>query len=240
MNKRDTFLEQSYWEKHIPFLEGAIDEYEAVAARSTTTAEHRMMLRYSIFSTQLELLVARYSGGEPIGTLRHMFPHVIDALAAYQGQPGIETVDFEPVYEYVEALWLVSFAILLDASQEDLVRLLSLLDNEGQDALYERLVALRIEGRKMTTTLLHPRPYEWLYKALDARGQERDQLIALFLTRYYRGMRHTPWYGRHLSTNRGFFGYWCFELAAFVKGLGLPDESFATNVYYPRDLIRAS
>lgn len=234
MVKRDTFRGQEYWDGHVQFLVSVIPKHEAQLAARDVVPERRYVARYAIFRDQLKLLIARYSRGEDIVELRHALPDIIAALAAYFDEPGYRPVDFEQLDNYVEVLSIVSLAILLDASQHDLERLLGLIDNEGQDALFERLAE-----RPVSSILLYPRPYEFLYRALDTEGQERDQLIKEFLSRYYRGLRHTYWHNTHLlPKGGGFFGYWCFELAAFVKVLHIPDQSFADNVYYPRDLVR--
>ena len=47
------------------------------------------------------------------------------------------------------------------------------------------------------------------------------------------------WHDSHLNKDTGYFGYWCFELAAFVKALGIPDDAFADNPFYPRDLAHS-
>jgi hypothetical protein len=53
-------------------------------------------------------------------------------------------------------------------------------------------------------------------------------------------MTQVYWHDKHTIKGVGFFGYWCFEVAAFVRKLGINDEPFADNPYYPRDLVKAS
>lgn len=237
MKQRDTFLPKEYWTREVQSRGEWISKHEMTVTAPSTSHEHRVALRYSIFSEHLELLIARYSQGEELGALRRAFPAVIDALNAYHDEPGHRAFDFHTIYAYVDALWLVSLAILLVIDQDDLERLIALIGNDGHDALYDRLTALCIPRCLATTKLLHPRPYEFLYSALDTHGNDRDQMITRFLKGYYRGMRRTHWHDRHLYPTTGFFGYWCFELAAFVKALRIPDQSFADNIYYPRDLV---
>jgi hypothetical protein len=85
--------------------------------------------------------------------------------------------------------------------------------------------------------VVYPEPYGLLLQALDATGEERTQGIQKFLASFYDGMRGAYWHGSHASDDTGFFGYWCFELAAFVKAMAIDDSAFADNRYYPRDLV---
>jgi Domain of unknown function (DUF1911)/Domain of unknown function (DUF1910) len=240
MAPRDRFMPPEYWKKHFAFRESAIRSFEEEAAKRESTSDDQVRLRWAISHYRLELLIANYSGGTDIAILKHLYSPVIDALEAYLEIRG-EPFSFKVLDKYVHALWLIALAILLDATDNELARVTRLFDYAGYDGLFERLVALRFPQRPIKHTfadpLLYPRPYEFLYRALDADGPEQDALIAQFLKRYYRGMRHAYWHDRHLSTDTGFFGYWCFELAAFVKVLHIPDQSFADNVYYPRDLV---
>lgn len=43
----------------------------------------------------------------------------------------------------------------------------------------------------------------------------------------------------HLSDDAGYFGCWCFELAAFVKELKIDVTAFAGNPFYPRDIVHS-
>jgi len=236
--QRDTFRDRAYWDATVRQLGNRIDEYAAILASGKYVRNQR--LRLAVLNDRLALLSAQYSRGEAVASLRPMFPPIIDALAAYRGDLWVARppFDFSDIDQYVSALWLVALAVLLDADHQDVRRLVDVIDQEGKDAIFDRLVALRIADRLQATGLLYPRPYEYLLHALDEDGAERERLIGLFLRRYYRGMRHTGWYDMHLRPEPGgFAGYWCFELAAFVKGLSIPNQAFADNVYYPRDLV---
>jgi hypothetical protein len=87
---------------------------------------------------------------------------------------------------------------------------------------------------------MYPRPYGPLRDALDASGDEQSQKLTEFLDGWYDGMEAAYWHGSHTGSDAGYFGYWCFELAAFVKQLGINDSTFADNLYYPSDLVHCS
>lgn len=240
MTQRDPLMSADYWEEWTEFQEESIEEYETTAAAASTQADHRRRLRYAIFKEHFHLLISRYSQGAPIEDLQQALPQVVATLETYQQEVGSDGFHFNVRESYIVALWLLSLGVLFDADQELIERILQLIGNEGKDAIFERLAALRLAGRKSTTEVLHAKPYEALYEALETEGKARDALIKKFLKQYYPSMRGCYWYDLHLKAeDLGFFGYWCFELAAFVKELHIPDASFADDPYYPRDLARA-
>ena len=126
---------------------------------------------------------------------------------------------------------------MLDVGDAEFHRAVKDLGNEGRDALFDRLVALRIPDRVTTMTLMYPKPYEPLLRALDATGEQQTRLIERFLAVDDDGMWSAYWHDRHLSDDSGYFGYWCFELAAFVRELRIDDATFADSAFYPRDLV---
>ncbi|SRR5258708_6533749 len=238
MNKRETFKEQDFFDKEVIRNEQSIADFSRIASDPATTPDHRRQLLCSLFLRQVEQLILRYSRGESVSSLAVWFPQIVGALAAYHKEAGHSPYGFEELDSYVFALWLVSLAILLDVEESCLRDLLREINNEGRDALYERLVSLRVPGRPQPKTLLYPKPYQPLLEAHDATGEQRDQLIGTFLKNYYKGMKNAYWHDSHLGEDAGFFGYWCFELAAFVKVLDIDDHTFADNIFYPIDLVR--
>ena len=219
MTHRDKFRDHAYFDRHIRRIASSIEKFGALIATHDIEPEHRRRLRHTVFRREVELLVARYSRGDPPDKLREALPSVIRAFAAYQQQAGRAAHDFSHFDAYVYALWIASLAILLEVPDAELRVAVDLLDNEGRDALFDRLVALRVAGRAAASTLMYPQPYRPLFEALDASGEARTKLILEFLNGYYAGISGAYWHNSHLGEDTGYFGYWCFELAAFVKAL---------------------
>ncbi len=236
--ERSQFKPKAYFDQWIARHTQTLDEFQAIADGPQTQPEHRQSLLHSIFRRRLELLIARYSRGDAKAVLAGAFPAVIDALAEYQREAGPGTQNFNNFDAYVYALWILSLGILLDVDRDLLDRAIAELNNRGRDAIFDRLLALRLPGLKPAANVLYPEPYGLLLQALGATGKERTQGIQEFLANYYGGMLGAYWHGSHGSDDTGFFGYWCFELAAFVKAMGIDDTAFADNPFYPRDLVR--
>jgi hypothetical protein len=237
---RDRLMPETYFDEQLRYNEEALKRFRDLIASADTTPEHRRQLRHTVYRRELEQLITRYSRGEPIEALRVAYPKVIEALAEYQRQAGGSAHDFDHFDAYVLALWITSLAILLGVDDSDARRAVQELDNEGRDCVFDRLVALRSAGRTPTATVMYPNPYQPLRDALDASGDEQTRLIEDFLARWYDGMGPAYWHGSHRRRDAGYFGYWCFELAAFVKGLGIDDRAFANHPHYPRDLVHQS
>ncbi len=186
-----------------------------------------------------QYLVAQYSAGVPIPIVAGTFQRVVADIARYVAiwdeQRSLRVFD-----AYVETLWLVAWAILFDSSDTAFDQVLTMIETKHRDRLLDRLIALRRPDWPLSDTLLHARPYRKLLHAIEADGHEREVGIMQFLDHYYKGMRRAYWHDLHVVQPGNFFGYWCFELAAFVKVLRIPDQSFADNIYYPRDLVTHS
>lgn len=233
--QRDTLKPPAYWDDYITYqLETRLPKFRAKAEAATTTPKHRCRLLYSIFRETLHLLIARYSRGDDLTVLRTMFSTVVQALQDYQAQPEHEPYDFDYFDGYVRALGLVALGILLKTDTQTFTRLLDAINQSARDALFDRLVALRQGPALFTTKLLYPRPYRLLYEALDAPDSKRSPLLTGFLQQYYPAMQDTYWHDSHQSEGASFFGYWCFELAAFCRELAWDEPACIDSPYYPR------
>lgn len=237
LSPRSHFETPEYWRWWNEFRQESISLYRPVANNPTTTAIHRRRLLLRIYHEILHLAISGYSAGDDLAGLRRWIPEAVNTLAEYQMQPGSDRFDFKIREWYVEACWLLSLAFLLRTEQDVLNKLLPLLGNSGRDFLFDRIAAACGSEGPVSNEVLHKKPYDSLRQAWNADPSERESLIRTFLKAYYPSMRQCYWFDRHKNPDAGFFGYWCFELAAAVAILEIPDEGFASNPYYPKDLV---
>jgi hypothetical protein len=237
---RDTFRDQAYWEWLVDSYERAIETKEQTAVAPATTPLHRRRLRYALYKERLELLSAYYSRGDAIDALQTAFPAVVQARETYYAEPDHEPLNMRILDKYVQSLWLLAWAILLQVPSDMAQRVVTTINQTGVDALFDTLVERVTPGVARTDVLLHPKPYAPLYEATLPTTTNRNQLVTQFLTRYYTSMRTAYWHDLHLLPKAGFFGYWCVELAAVVQITGMDDQAFRANPYYPSDLPRWS
>jgi hypothetical protein len=202
---------------------------------------------FEIFIKRYELLIERYSRGDDLHELRAMLPEIVDTWEwARREELKVFTEDemanrhgfARNLDAYSLALWMVSIAICLEADNDLLSRMLALIGNEGEDWLFECLVAHRAPGRRATDQLLYRKPYQLLKDAIeDADPTSRNRSMARFLTAWYPSMYKTYWHDCHKGPEGGgYFGYWCFEAAGAVRVCGMDDTTFRDDPYYPKDL----
>jgi hypothetical protein len=213
-----------------------MDEFNGLAENEFDNYNYRLSLKLRVSIYAIELCITYYSSGIDIDFMRKSFQMAVDARQSYvefRGQPP----EFEEFNTYIHSLWLISLAYLLRIPGSQIDQLITLIGNHGRDALYDRLVSLCVPLSSKAQTLLYPRPYQPLFQATNAPPEVQVTLIQKFLQRYYQEMHLAYWHDQHRHPKSGFFGYWCFELAALVKALHIPDQTFANNLYYPGDMI---
>jgi hypothetical protein len=252
LKKRKPVLTQEYFDKAVAYEQKRIPEMEQRLAISSSPARNRAEYSYSIFHSVYEFPILLYSAGESISQVKAAFLSVLPAWERYQqlaeeayaadDKPQRPTfvASFE---DYVTTLWLISLAIIFAIDDSSFTRLVGVADekgkanNEGQDLLYESLVATRLKDRKKADKLLYPKPYRSLYAAINAPKEEQPKLFKEFLQRWYPSMKSTYWHDCHNGPEGGgFFGYWAIEARGVVKAFNIDDSSFRDSDYYPRDL----
>lgn len=149
---------------------------------------------------------------------------------------------------YNWCFWLVGLALSLKISDDQWQRLLALIGGEGEDELLDRIIARRQLGRKVGATLLHPKPYARLLKAIDAPKEKQAVLLHDFVTCWYaelarKGKDELWWYiygapVKHPLEKGSYFGRWCIEAVAAVKAFGMDDSLCLGHEHYPGDLLR--
>lgn len=239
MEKREPLMDQAYFDRWVAYDQERLPEMEAKIAASTAPPANKARYRYSIFRTHYEFLILRYSRGEEIAALAEFFPRVVESLERFEPEDGQKRLNFrESLEEYEVALWLVSLALIFEVEDALFERLLALIDNDGQDQLYELLVGVRVGNRPPAGRLLYPRPYQLLFDATQAAPPARAKLIGDFLRTWYPEMRDAYWHESHRGPDGGgFFGYWCIEAAGVVKAFDIDDTSFRRMRHYPKDLL---
>ena len=128
-------------------------------------------------------------------------------------------------YSYVDLLWLVSIAILLDLQEELSERLSAMAKKlKMNDGFIEYLLNPSAENLKNLSFFM-AKPYSEWGKIVTAPDHKKITLIKKYLTsKWYRSHYEEGWYDSHLSNEDIYSGYWSFESGAMVKVLGLDDS----------------
>jgi hypothetical protein len=146
---------------------------------------------------------------------------------------------------YEEILHYLALAYLLDISKADFKVLINIIDRDKiNNDLYEFIIKASFPNREQERTEeFDPEKSVVLiqYDKLDKATKETDKkesskLVKQFLKKgFYH--KHMNAYNSHNNKGAIYSGYWSYEAVTVVKILGLDDSSFATNKYYPKDLI---
>ncbi len=222
---------------------------------------------FNLAIDSMRLAIRKYSAGAPIRDLSPHFPGLIDAwelsnrlsdeICREHKLQSCRDWDFSlaNLNHYNWCFWLVGLALSLDLPDALWLRLLALIDGEGQDVLLDRVIASRSPERRIGTRLLHARPYARLLRAIDAPLPERAPALRDFVDHWYAELqRPRPknaraptiepfWYHygdpeSHPLETGSYFGRWCIEAVAAVKAFGLDDSLCLGHEHYPGDLLR--
>lgn len=264
---RDKQGTQKYWLSRIDHWNDALSRsWERIA----TPSQNPIYRPQYVFDTgvyQVRLLLTLYSSGAPIRELVQHFPGLLDAWelsnrlsAEVCKEHGLETCrdwDFSlsNLNHYNWCFWLVGLALALEIPQDLWQRLLALVGGEGEDELLDRVIASRQSERRISTHLLHAKPYARLLKAVNAPQPQQAALLCEFVDSWYAELkrpapknRKAPtvqpfWYiwgdpEKHPLEMGSYFGRWCIEAVAAVKAFGLDDSLCLGHDHYPGDLLR--
>ncbi len=160
-----------------------------------------------------------------------------DALPSEDANRRVEweRLDFS---NYKKTFSWLAFAVAAGAPKEYLSKLFYLVDNQGLDALFDRIaVALGDSDRPVAEKVLHSKPYGLLLSVIDAAPSEQAALMNKFMNAWYPACAKNGFYETHNITNNfGYGGYWCFEAALVTMVFKLDDTGYKNHKYYPADL----
>ena len=229
---RVPFKNEEYFNEYIKENEESLKEYTEFLSDKRVLKERLYLLKNKIFEEKLEIMVAKYSRGDDIDTLRLDYKSALELWRETSFKDKIE-------YYYTINLWFVSLTVLLDMGDDIVETVKRKLEQENiNDWLLNFILAkgekepAQIEGQ-----LLVPKESQALKNAICA--SDKNQLIHYLEKEWYSNFKDCGWYDSHKLSKRNFqiyFGYWCFEAAAVMKLLKWDDSDLVDQQYYPYDL----
>ncbi|VWB63684.1 PoNe immunity protein domain-containing protein [Burkholderia metallica] len=257
---RDKIAPADYWIKRIEYSEKRIEAMLGRIKEPAGDPAYRPQYVFDLALKHLELILKRYSGGDPIHDLAQYFSGLLDAWEQSvrlgedvftDEQKALRRSWARNLDFYIISFWLVGLALMLEIPDDQWRRLIALIGNEGEDVLLDRVIASRDHDRKIGTELRHPKPYRRLLDAVDAPAAGQAKQLRLFVENWYRELDRAPkkggvpaiydkpyWYGFDENIEGGaYFGFWCIEAAAAVKAFNLDDNQCAGLKHYPWDLV---
>ena len=217
---RDFQKDKIYFSNFIKETNQRVIKFEKLLAelQKSNPEDDGLEMRGSIILAGIyrEKFIALYSSGEEINNeMKEVY---------FKWLEKAEIVSNDE-YSYVDLLWLVSIAILLDLQEELSERLSAMAKKlKMNDGFIEYLLNPSAENLKNLSFFM-AKPYSEWGKIVTAPDHKKITLIKKYLTsKWYRSHDEEGWYDSHLSNENIYSGYWSFESGAMVKVLGLDDS----------------
>jgi hypothetical protein len=242
---RDKLRDKTYFDENIDFSIETIEEYIAeLKTDMSLTIESKMKYSFRIVSNLISVLHERYSRGDNI----YEFKTNLDKALEYRSQQKkyadalLKTeqnnrIGWENIREDYLENWFkwLAFAYCLGMGQGYYKQVLDLMDNQGLDALFDRVsVKLGDSNREIGTTILFKKRFNKLYAIIEAEPELRPELMQAYLCAWYKLIGSPDF---HLMDTDAYDGYWCWEAALITKLYNIDDTIYLNHPYYPKDLV---
>lgn len=106
----------AYFQEAIDHIQSTVAERAAKLKNTTGQIKKPQVFAHANFRDQRELLVARYSAGEPVDTLANGLDALVSAWETALSTPGSSANALAYLDDYVRSLWIVSLALIFGAS----------------------------------------------------------------------------------------------------------------------------
>lgn len=243
MTTRETFFLEKV-DKHVQFW---IDRITALKTNQQlpTGKEHTENpisprgVQYTLIREHVYYINACYSRGYKLKDIKKIFEEeLLYYLFSYHQSPAYQPWDFSDCEMYLEAVWIMDWAILFDLSPNNLRKIAEIIGQVHQDAFFDALIGYQ----QKDTPTLYPDAYQPLVNLLNNHknldSESKTALSIQFLRSYYYELLYQVWwYNTHVELEKRFFGYWAWSMASVVKLTQIDDIQFADNMFYPRDLV---
>ncbi|MEM6268353.1 MAG: PoNe immunity protein domain-containing protein [Bacteroidota bacterium] len=237
---RSNLKSEAYFEKRIKETqEFLIEDHQSLNA-GEISSDRQISYKRMMATQHIQLAIAKFSAGLHVNTMKQDISAAVNLIGLdwpYPTEAGTAAFYFDSI---PELYWILSVAILQDFEMAEFTKIVRIIDGaRSKDWLLEYLISSRIQGRSQVDTLIFPKPYASLKKAVEETDPAKcSAIVKHYLEKeWYPGHKGVYWHDNHKSKHDTFFGYWSFEAAAVVKIAGIDDTSFRDNEYYPKDLV---
>jgi hypothetical protein len=234
MVKREPLMTEEHFDELIESEFDTINEIEDVLKNNPKKYVKIASAYYQLYTGYRYLAYSKYSRGYNVAELKNNITSSIQWFITNEQHPDHDTFYFNLIDFYTDTLRLCALGVLLKVDKPLLSDFLSVVKNEGEDALFDTLARFTQPERPVGNKLIFPATYQLLWAAVQS-NDPAEQVISMqkFLKGWYKSMRKLYWHDRHLSVGKdGFPGYWCLEAALY----NIDDISCRDMPFYPKDL----
>ncbi|MBI9065005.1 MAG: DUF1911 domain-containing protein [Marinilabiliaceae bacterium] len=243
---RDTLVDDyQYYTSYINTKEELIADSMKRIENGTVLHDRIPLVQHRIFVKSLEKLIAMYSMGEQLESLKAEYVIVLNYMVTgwdnhivkfKKGRPQV-IYDKYMLNEYCYMVWMLSLAILLVVSDKEINILSTLIENGNIDDELINLLLSALTGKKISDTS------KTTYKPFEGVSKDGDKIdnksMKKYLDKWYSNTKLLMWHNYKISVNttKYYYGYWSFEAAAITCIKDLDDSNYRDNKYYPKDLV---
>ncbi|KVV59324.1 hypothetical protein WK92_11145 [Burkholderia ubonensis] len=245
--RRQRFISEAYYDFWSSYHREALVWWSTQLPKNGTENEKQAVAAARRAESRFELMLLRYTAGEPIVELREELGDVVAAYEEYaQRQAAVHRLGWPPLRlseleDYERTVQLIGLGHLLH--RRDLLARIAAMEDPfyvGEDGLYEDLLAYAIKGRIDVDTCIHDSYLDCLNSIYGEDDDERRTDMNAYLDQWYASMSDVPWHDSHLNLSNEwglYFGYWAIEAAALSYILELDDTSLRKHIVYPKALV---
>lgn len=230
---RDTLMDKQYFLDFISEEESRIQRFSAKLVNGEIRADRVFSVEQRVHSIKFGLWIAKYSYGTEMDSLKVMFDEIVEEFPHFWTKTS----------SYINLVWMMSIAIMLETDNEKFSQLAELLDQfDRHDALLDFFCDYKQNG---VTTLKNrcfscPVPYEALGEIIEDETHRLSRLRAYLEGKWYSGHKKFGLCDVHKAKEKLYSGYWSFESGALAKILCIDDHTLREVPYYPYDLVHYS
>jgi hypothetical protein len=226
---RDKLKTEEYFKEFIQKDTNRINKFLDGIKSGFITEDRIPSILRTVYDFSLIVTVAKYSAGFNVKEIESELLKTIDHLKN----------GWDKVSGYVEILWTLSMAILLNISDNNFNKIVEIIDDKKlTDYIIDYIIAHRIKDRSISKNVIFEKPYKTIVNIIQMEKDEAERNLKRYLEKeWYKGHSDKYWYNNHNSKHNTYFGYWSFESAVIVKIKGLNNEKFKDTKYYPYDMV---
>ena len=223
---RDKIKNEEYFDIFIKEDKEDIEFYQDKLDKNEVEEERIPIIEWKIFDLKLSALIAKYSRGDEIISLKNEFNEVLEKFL---------NIDNEEFFSYSSNLEFLSLAVLLNIDSESIEKIGEIIHEK--DSLTEFLVNCGTFSDPKH--ILYPKGWKKLFDVILVQNKEEQtkKLMDYINKRWYPINKVEGNLDNHESDQNVYFGYWCFEAGAVAKILNLDDPKLKGQQYYPYDMI---
>lgn len=232
---RDFLMSEQYFQEFIAEEEARVKRFAVKLEKGEIRPDRVLSVERRVQSIQFGIFIAKYSIGADLDELKVEFDSLVDSFPRFWTQTS----------SYVNLVWMMSIAIMLDTDNAKFAKLVDLMDKYNRhDALLDFFADYKLNGvvELKNHQFSCPVPYAELGKVIEAsEDATKSNLLKTYLEQeWYPGHKQFGICDVHESKEKLYSGYWSFESGALAKILNIDDNLLKNVRYYPYDLAHYS